>query len=235
RRVPRLNQALYRGELAVRHRVAQSRARESALAGLTTGHNAIVTWLANARRSRPHADDLKAGGAAFSGWVATNGTHAQSGFSRVATMSKAFTDRVAATGNGLRQRFAASSDPWTAVYDEPPRVDPVEEIYRLNLYQPRKRSRIKVTRRRSARIKRLVMAATVLGTGVLALGVVSGAIMYASIESDFVPLDRLVVNQPASGAVVLDRNGELLYRYGDEATGFREPVSLDDISEHLLA
>src|SRR5690606_36507741 len=154
---------------------------------------------------------------------------------KVTATGKAFTDRVAATGNGLRQRFAAPSDPWTDVYDEPPRVDPVEEIYRHNLYQPRKRSRIKVTRRRSARIKRRVMAATVLGTGVLALGVVSGAIMYASIEHDSVPLDKMLVSQPASGAVVLDRKRELLYRYVDEATGFREPVSLDDISEHLLA
>jgi len=81
------------------------------------------------------------------------------------------------------------------------------------------------------------MAKAALGLGLVgavgAFGI--GALVYLSYASEFVPPSELNINQPSAGAVILDRNGNVLYQYVDDRDGLRSPVPLDQISPHLRA
>jgi membrane peptidoglycan carboxypeptidase len=79
-----------------------------------------------------------------------------------------------------------------------------------------------------------------MGLGVVALiGVAvalgSGLLLYRYYADGLVPPDELGVNRPSGGAVILDRNGKVLYRYVDDKDGVRTPVLLTDISPTFLA
>ena len=58
---------------------------------------------------------------------------------------------------------------------------------------------------------------------------------YDRYAGQYVPPSRMTLNQPSSGAVILDRNGELLYEFVDDKAGIRTPVELEDVSPHLIA
>src|ERR1043166_4179576 len=58
---------------------------------------------------------------------------------------------------------------------------------------------------------------------------------YRSYADSLVPPTELVVNRPSTGATILDRHGQLLYRYGDDVDGLRQPVKLTDVSPAFLA
>jgi hypothetical protein len=88
-------------------------------------------------------------------------------------------------------------------------------------------------RRRSGRsTPRWLIAIAVLG-GIL---VISMAVMagigfgvYQGYANDLVPPDEEIAKQPQGGARILDREGNLLYQYVDDASGLRDPVALEDI------
>jgi membrane peptidoglycan carboxypeptidase len=57
---------------------------------------------------------------------------------------------------------------------------------------------------------------------------------YDSIAQDVVPPEQLIAEQSRGGAIILDRNGEVLYEFVDELSGLRRPVSLSQISQWLI-
>jgi membrane peptidoglycan carboxypeptidase len=77
----------------------------------------------------------------------------------------------------------------------------------------------------------LVFVVLVMAAGVLSAGLVT----YESYARDLVPPEELAVNRPSAGAIILDRNGKLLYRYVDDKEGLRYPVRLDQVSPAFLA
>ena len=96
-------------------------------------------------------------------------------------------------------------------------------------------------RRDAASLRRWLGDVSLPQTAVLVLGslfftaLVAGLLIYSSIASDFEPPDQQEVNRPAGGAIILDRNGQVLFRYIDESNGLRQPVPLPQVSDHVLA
>ncbi|HEX5140480.1 MAG TPA: transglycosylase domain-containing protein [Dehalococcoidia bacterium] len=72
---------------------------------------------------------------------------------------------------------------------------------------------------------------------VVVVGVVaaSGVIVYDSYANDLLAPDELAINQPSYGAVITDRNGQVLYEYVDDKAGLRRPTKLEDVSPNFLA
>jgi membrane peptidoglycan carboxypeptidase len=58
--------------------------------------------------------------------------------------------------------------------------------------------------------------------------------VYQGYANDLVPPDEEIAKQPQGGARILDREGNLLYQYVDDASGLRDPVALEDISLYLV-
>ncbi len=84
---------------------------------------------------------------------------------------------------------------------------------------------------------RWLMALIVLaGLGVCAAAILSATsyFVYQSYADGLVPPDQEIAKLPSGGARILDRNGNLLYEYLDDASGLREPVKIDNISFYLV-
>ena len=96
-------------------------------------------------------------------------------------------------------------------------------------------------RRDAAGLRRWLSDVSLPETAVLLLGslffavLVAGLLIYSTISSDFEPPDQRDVNRPAGGAIILDRNGQVLFRYIDESNGLRQPVPLPQVSDHVIA
>ena len=75
------------------------------------------------------------------------------------------------------------------------------------------------------------------GIGVVGLAITGGAGygVYRSYASGLEPPDEVIAKQPAGGAQIFDRNGNLLYQYVDDRSGLRQPVKLDEISPWMIA
>ena len=58
---------------------------------------------------------------------------------------------------------------------------------------------------------------------------------YERYSAQYVEPSALSLNQPSAGAVILDRNGEVLYQFIDDEEGIRKPVKLEDVSPYLIA
>ena len=58
---------------------------------------------------------------------------------------------------------------------------------------------------------------------------------YERYAAQYVEPSELSLNQPSAGAIILDRNGKLLYEYVDDKDGMRLPVKLEDVSPAFLA
>ena len=73
--------------------------------------------------------------------------------------------------------------------------------------------------------------------GLVGVAIVLGAglVTYKTYARGLVPPTQLGVNRPSTGAVILDRNGKLLYRYVDDKDGIRDPVTLDKVNPAFLA
>lgn len=101
--------------------------------------------------------------------------------------------------------------------------------------QRRKLHRVPVTHRI---IGGLITAFFLFGF-LTALGIVVAAgvvlLTYDEYARQYVAPDQLSLNQPSAGAVILDRNGEVLYQFIDDRAGIRTPVTLDEVSPHLIA
>jgi membrane peptidoglycan carboxypeptidase len=72
--------------------------------------------------------------------------------------------------------------------------------------------------------------------GVVGAGAVfaTGYIVYQNYADGFVSPEVAIAQQPSGGARILDRNGNLLYEFLDDASGLREPVKIDDIAFYLV-
>ena len=78
--------------------------------------------------------------------------------------------------------------------------------------------------------------------GMMAVGAIAAAAVgayaistYNSYADELVAPDELAINQPSFGAVILDRNENLLYEYVDDKAGLRRPTPLEEISPAFLA
>jgi membrane peptidoglycan carboxypeptidase len=58
---------------------------------------------------------------------------------------------------------------------------------------------------------------------------------YERYAAQYVEPSELSLNQPSAGAVILDRNGEVLYQFIDDQEGIRKPVKLEDVSPYMIA
>jgi membrane peptidoglycan carboxypeptidase len=90
------------------------------------------------------------------------------------------------------------------------------------------------TVRRSGGSHYLRIALVGVSSVIAALALVT-VLTYLSYLHEFVPPEETGVNQPAGGAIILDRNGNLLFQYLDDDSGLRQPVALDQISPYLIA
>ncbi|MDA1010904.1 MAG: transglycosylase domain-containing protein, partial [Chloroflexi bacterium] len=80
-----------------------------------------------------------------------------------------------------------------------------------------------------------VLAVFLVGVGLVAGGTYAYAIdRYDEFAAEVVPPEELIAQQSRGGAVILDRNGEVLYEFVDELSGLRRPVTLSQISQHLI-
>ncbi len=93
-------------------------------------------------------------------------------------------------------------------------------------------------RRRRSILFHLSILAILAFVGVFIAGLVASSaayVVYRNEVSDFVSPDELAVNQPAVGAKILDRNGNLLYQVVSSDYGIRNPVTLDNVAPAFLA
>jgi len=74
-----------------------------------------------------------------------------------------------------------------------------------------------------------------IGIGAIAAMAATTYVVYQSYADDLVPPDEQIAKLPSGGARILDRNGQPLYEYLDDASGLRDPVPLSDISLYLVA
>lgn len=92
-------------------------------------------------------------------------------------------------------------------------------------------------RRNGKGMPRWLMAFVLLG-GLLAVGagVLAGISygVYQSYADDLVPPDEAIAKLPRGGARILDRDGELLYEFLDDASGLRDPVPVEETSLWLV-
>jgi membrane peptidoglycan carboxypeptidase len=98
----------------------------------------------------------------------------------------------------------------------------------------------RLTRRTPAQRAASGLAAAAVSLGFLlacAVAVAAGLVLatYHGYADQYVEPYGLAVNQPSRGAVILDRNGEVLYRFIDDEEGVRTPVKLEDVSPDLIA
>ena len=89
------------------------------------------------------------------------------------------------------------------------------------------------------KVLRFVLTGTFLFFFLIAWAVAGvGAVLlmtYDQYARQYVEPSELALNRPSTGAIILDRNGTELYRFVDDKAGIREPVTLADISPHLIA
>ena len=100
--------------------------------------------------------------------------------------------------------------------------------------------RRRLTRRSLAHRASSAAFAAALSVGFLvacAIAAVAAVVLltYDGYADQYVEPSDLVVNQPSRGAVILDRNGDFLYQFVDDKAGIRDPISLEDVSPHLIA
>jgi membrane peptidoglycan carboxypeptidase len=83
----------------------------------------------------------------------------------------------------------------------------------------------------------LQVAAGIVGIGFVGMALVglTGYGVYYSYASGLQPPDEVIASQPSGGAMIYDRNGNLLYQYVDDRSGLRSPVKLEDISPWMIA
>ncbi len=83
----------------------------------------------------------------------------------------------------------------------------------------------------------LRLAGLVIGLGFIGAAIIGvvGFGVYRSYASGLQPPDHVIASQPAGGARIYDRHGNLLYEYVDDRSGLRSPVKLADISPYLIA
>jgi membrane peptidoglycan carboxypeptidase len=92
-------------------------------------------------------------------------------------------------------------------------------------------------RRNGHGMPRWLMALIVLaglGVGAATILAASSYFVYRSYADGLVPPDQEIAKLPSGGARILDRNGNLLYEYLDDASGLREPVKIDNIPFYLV-
>ncbi len=72
---------------------------------------------------------------------------------------------------------------------------------------------------------------------VVGLIVLFGSVLfvYQGYARQFVPPDVAAMNRPSSGATILDRNGQLLYKVVSDYDGIRNPIGLQDVGPVVLA
>lgn len=63
----------------------------------------------------------------------------------------------------------------------------------------------------------------------VALAMLSGFIVYRSVAAGMPDIEEALARQAAGGTKILDRNGNLLYQFGDPAAGLRNPVTWEQI------
>jgi membrane peptidoglycan carboxypeptidase len=96
--------------------------------------------------------------------------------------------------------------------------------------------------RRVSRLQRIITLAVIL-SGVTLFLIVAGLaaatgialVTYDQYAQQYVPPTQMALNVPSSGAVILDRNGQVLYEFVDDKAGIRKPIELDEVSPHLIA
>ncbi|MEX2375460.1 MAG: transglycosylase domain-containing protein [Dehalococcoidia bacterium] len=92
----------------------------------------------------------------------------------------------------------------------------------------------------STRTRMLLALGAIVAVFLVAGGLVAGGSAiyamdrYDEFAADVVPPEQLIAQQSRGGALILDRNGEVLYEFVDELSGLRRPVSLSQISQHLI-
>jgi len=92
-------------------------------------------------------------------------------------------------------------------------------------------------RRNGHGLPRWAMALIVLAClGVMGVGAVfaTGYIVYQNYADGFVSPEVAIAQQPSGGARILDRTGNLLYEFLDDASGLREPVKIQNINPYLV-
>jgi membrane peptidoglycan carboxypeptidase len=96
--------------------------------------------------------------------------------------------------------------------------------------------------RRVGLVKRITgwFFATSVGLAFLAacaIAVAVGVVLftYHEYSDQYVAPDKVALNSPSKGAVILDRNGQVLYEFVDDQQGYRMPVKLEDVSPYLVA
>jgi len=82
-------------------------------------------------------------------------------------------------------------------------------------------------------VKRQVLRVVKIGTAGLLVALVASSILYGRIASALVPPEQVLAGD-GSGIQVLDRNGQVLFEFLDQGEGFRLPVSLDQVSPHVI-
>ena len=80
-----------------------------------------------------------------------------------------------------------------------------------------------------------LLALTLVVPAVLIATAFAVSSVYESYVGDIAAPSELAINEASQGSKIYDRNGVLLYEFVDDRDGIRLPVSLDEISDALLA
>src|ERR1700693_6306687 len=82
----------------------------------------------------------------------------------------------------------------------------------------------------------LIALIVLAGLGVSAVAILAATsyFVYQSYADGLVPPDQEIAKLPSGGARILDRNGNMLYEYIDDASRLREPVKIADIPFYLV-
>jgi hypothetical protein len=84
---------------------------------------------------------------------------------------------------------------------------------------------------------RLLMLLASLGmliAGAAVAVVITISAVYVSYTNELLPPDEVLAKQPSGGAEIYDREGRLLYKFVDDLSGLRDPVSLSEVSPYLI-